>query len=60
MCAASAAITSLRSTGQIFGKPVKMMYSTGKTQNQSIKDDEEVREMLTVVIRVRLSQCLTC
>jgi hypothetical protein len=29
------------------------MYSTGKTQNQCVKDDEEVREMLTVVIRVR-------
>ena len=52
MSAASHALANTRSGSKVCGVPVKLIYSAVNAL-QGVKDDESIREMLTVVVRVR-------
>jgi hypothetical protein len=50
-------LQKFRLDAAIFGKPIKMMYSS---KDNFLKDNEAVREMLTAVVRVQLSRSPVC
>lgn len=48
---ARAALAALKTGVTLCGKPLKMMYGAKNNIFSKVKDDDEIREMLTVVIR---------